>query len=216
MSILIAGGTLKQQKDCLEKICKKEKIDFYENNPDILIIKPEPSIGIEEIRRIKRFLSKKSWHQGKVKFVLIENGQLITIEAQNAILKTLEEPPKNSLIVITAGNKSSLLPTIISRCQIVEIVKEKRESDGNLSEEWDKIVSLSLGERLKLAEKLAVDKESLKEWLDNSILNLQKKLPDEANPAAISFQLRLLTRTRAMIESNVTPLKAIDWLMLKL
>ena len=74
------------------------------------------NISIESIRSIKKFVELSSHSIGGKKVILINNAESLTINAANALLKILEEPPENSYLILTAQNISSLLPTIISRC----------------------------------------------------------------------------------------------------
>ena len=74
------------------------------------------NISIESIRSIKKFVELSSHSIGGKKVILINNAESLTINAANALLKILEEPPENSFLILTAQNISSLLPTIISRC----------------------------------------------------------------------------------------------------
>ncbi|TSC86337.1 MAG: DNA polymerase III subunit gamma and tau [Microgenomates group bacterium Gr01-1014_16] len=87
-------------------------------NPDTLHIHPDKSIGIEEVRAIQHFLSRRPT-QSDHNTVIIHEAHLLTVPAQHAMLKTLEEPPGNSLIYLVTTYPDSLLPTILSRVQII-------------------------------------------------------------------------------------------------
>ncbi|MCD6094086.1 MAG: hypothetical protein J7J51_04810 [Candidatus Omnitrophica bacterium] len=87
-------------------------------HPDLKIIAPEGSLKIDEIRELERWISLKPY-SAKWKVTFILRGELMTEEAANALLKTLEEPPAHSLLIIFSNNIRGLLPTIVSRCQIV-------------------------------------------------------------------------------------------------
>lgn len=86
----------------------------------ILIVSPtkEGSITIEQARQIKSFTRLRSHSDQDTRVVLIEHADLLTLEAQNALLKTLEEPPNDVCILLTANYKTNLLPTILSRCSM--------------------------------------------------------------------------------------------------
>jgi replication-associated recombination protein RarA len=92
--------------------------------PYQLVIGPEgsKSIGIEAIRQLEHFLSlkvpSKTVHN---RVVIVDDAHLLTIEAQNALLKTLEEPPEGTLIILTTRNDQALLPTIRSRVQSISV-----------------------------------------------------------------------------------------------
>jgi replication-associated recombination protein RarA len=80
------------------------------------------AIGIEAIRSLDHFLSLKVPSQSAInRVVIIENSHLLTLEAQNALLKTLEEPPQGTVLILTANNSHTLLPTITSRTQAIAI-----------------------------------------------------------------------------------------------
>jgi hypothetical protein len=80
------------------------------------------AIGIEAARQLEHFLSLKvPGKQGVNRAVIIEDSHLLTVEAQNALLKTLEEPPAGTLVILTASHQQALLPTINSRLQTVAV-----------------------------------------------------------------------------------------------
>ena len=85
------------------------------------------NISIESIRNLKKFFELSSHIIGGNKVILINNTESLTLNAANALLKILEEPPENSYIILTADNISSLLPTIVSRCVIVPAPRPSRE-----------------------------------------------------------------------------------------
>ena len=107
-----------------------------ENNPDFTIIEPEGNtIKINQIREFTNKVYEKPISSDKKVFI-INNSESMTKEAQNALLKTLEEPPYYIVIILIAKNKDLFLPTIKSRCtevlfkrlnneDVLKILKEK-------------------------------------------------------------------------------------------
>ena len=95
-------------KSCIE-------FDTY-NNPDFSILEPEgTSIKIDPIREfIKKVYEKPVVSNRKV--YIINDSNYMTKEAQNALLKTLEEPPEYVTIILITSNENMFLPTIKSRC----------------------------------------------------------------------------------------------------
>ncbi|MBF0215554.1 MAG: DNA polymerase III subunit delta' [Candidatus Omnitrophica bacterium] len=85
-------------------------------HPDIKWITQEGTarIGIDEIKEIREFLSLKPY-ESRYSAVVIDNAHQMTQESSNALLKVLEEPPGDSLIILLTNRKEWLLPTIISR-----------------------------------------------------------------------------------------------------
>jgi DNA polymerase III delta prime subunit len=85
------------------------------------------SISIEAVRQLEHFLSLKVPRAGAHnRVVIIENAQTLTTEAQNALLKTLEEPPRGTLIMLGVTHERALLPTIRSRAQAISIKRPDR------------------------------------------------------------------------------------------
>ena len=88
-------------------------------HPDLLVISPEGGqIRIEEIRSINDTLSLKPF-EGRWKVVVVDEASTMNPYAANAFLKTLEEPPKDSLIILVSSNPERLPDTIRSRCSRV-------------------------------------------------------------------------------------------------
>jgi DNA polymerase-3 subunit delta' len=101
-------------------LLKQPSPDTY---PHFMRITPEgSSISIEKIRELQKFLQLKTAGSEPLRRALvIEHAEALTTEAQNAYLKLLEEPPADTLMVLTAGSPRSLLPTIMSRLQIITV-----------------------------------------------------------------------------------------------
>lgn len=89
----------------------------------------QTSIYIEIIRELKRKLVLTSF-ESTHKVVIVWQSEKINIEASNAFLKLLEEPPENTIIILTTANEISLLPTIRSRCQRISL---KRLDDNQIA-----------------------------------------------------------------------------------
>jgi DNA polymerase III subunit delta' len=90
----------------------------YGNHPDVRLIEPladKKEISIQQIRELQRELNYRSF-SGKQKIAIIDPAILMNLSAQNALLKTLEEPPVDSLIVLISPSTGGLLPTLRSRC----------------------------------------------------------------------------------------------------
>jgi DNA polymerase-3 subunit delta' len=80
------------------------------------------SISIEIIRELQKFLQLKTIGTRPLRrAIVIEHAQTMSIEAQNAFLKVLEEPPADTLLILTADSPRSLLPTIMSRVQAITV-----------------------------------------------------------------------------------------------
>lgn len=89
------------------------------NHPDFIVISPEKgTIRIDTIREMKKSLSYPPY-ESTMRVVLIEDIHTMRQEAANSLLKTLEEPPDDNLLVLTVESSRDILATISSRCQVV-------------------------------------------------------------------------------------------------
>lgn len=136
-------------------VCPSCKKALSNNQPDIIFVRHEKegSIGVDEVRRqLVDDISIRPFG-GKYKIYIIPDASLMTIQAQNAILKTLEEPPQYAIIILLADNMNAFLPTIISRCYTINfnplsdsVVEEYLKNDLQISEYYAKIyAALSMG-----------------------------------------------------------------------
>jgi len=163
-------------------------IKFQTNNhPDFTIIESDgKSVKIEQIRNLQEEISQKPI-LSKKKIYIIDDSDKMTKEAQNCLLKTLEEPPEYAIIFLIASNESKLLPTIKSRCmkiafqnirqnQIIEYLKQNGIEETN--EHLLKLYNGSIGKAIQLQEKRSLyeQTETIIEALEKeNIIDLFKK-----------------------------------------
>lgn len=99
-----------------------------ENHPDMKILTPIKSkILIEQVRELQKDIYVKPYEAGK-KVYIIENAESMTDQAQNCLLKTLEEPPASGILILLTARLEGLLPTIRSRCQLLKLGRVSRDS----------------------------------------------------------------------------------------
>lgn len=135
--------------------------NLYLNHPDLLYLSFDSKLGIAEARKIKQHFSLKPY-LAKGRAVVLEDASLLTHEAQSALLKIIEEPPKESLILLGAPSDSKLLPTILSRCQIINIKNKISKIKNKYDSEIEKLNNSSTQERFEYIEKLKNKEEFLK------------------------------------------------------
>lgn len=91
------------------------------NHPDVRILDaPDQTLKIGEVRDLQRELAL-SPHEGRWRVAVLSDFERATLEAANALLKTLEEPPAQVALLLTATEADVLLPTIVSRCQVISL-----------------------------------------------------------------------------------------------
>mgnify|MGYP002680582630 FL=1 len=109
-------------------ISGRDDEEAVKNDPDYHYLAGGET-GVNEIRAIIEELSKASF-EGGMRAIVISNAHAMTREAQNALLKTLEEPPKG-VIFLLCGNADGMLSTIISRCALIRLGQADRHEIEN-------------------------------------------------------------------------------------
>ncbi|HTP10780.1 MAG TPA: DNA polymerase III subunit delta', partial [Anaerolineae bacterium] len=90
-------------------------------HPDVQLIEPDGAhVKIDQVRALQHDLSLRPV-EGRYRVAIFDQFEVATIEAQNALLKTLEEPPDYVVLIVLASDPELLLPTIVSRCQQVPL-----------------------------------------------------------------------------------------------
>ncbi len=154
----------------------KSCIEFDDNNnPDFVILEPdENSIKIEQIRELQRKVVEKPIISSQ-KVYIIDNSDKMTTEAQNCLLKTLEEPPKYITIILVGTNENAFLSTIKSRCTILrfkEIPQYKIEEYLDTKQIYFKDKRIlkacggSIGKALEIKDRQE-EYESIHEFIEN-------------------------------------------------
>ncbi|EKD57186.1 MAG: hypothetical protein ACD_57C00386G0005 [uncultured bacterium] len=195
-------GEASQRRIQTETLAKNLGIDLKKVSPDIFIIAPQDqSISISQVRDLKAHIFEKPV-KSKYKFIIIESAHNLTVEAQNALLKILEEPPDCAIIVMEAKTRQDLLPTILSRV----VIKRSQQSKAHLS---SNPISYEKENLLADLETIAQVKDPT-DWIDEQIQllywQLLENLKDENFSSAIWHLAQIINRfqkAKIMIEANV-------------
>ncbi len=205
----------------IEKQIKKITLNLQVSPFNLIDIHPENSIGIADIRKLTQQVILMPYAGGD-RAVIINSMDKSTPEAGNALLKLLEEPPGNTYIILTCANLNKLLPTVISRCQIISD-NNKKPSDSFDSENTRKILSQILmsspGERILLSQKTATNREEAIELLNNLLLTLEDLLykPDEGinlKPKDIAQLLTKISTAKIYLDKYINFKATLDVLFL--
>lgn len=139
------------------------------NHADIHRIEPLPDkrdISIDQLREMQRELALRPYEAPR-KACILEPAERMSVNAANSLLKTLEEPPGNAIIILLTENADMLLPTIRSRCQLVRFAPLSPEHVRQLLEQngMDEAASATLAQMSggSLKHALEMDNESLGE-----------------------------------------------------
>ena len=130
-----ALNCLDEEKPCGQCLaCSKIA---HGNHPDVQIIEGEGgTLKIDQMRTL-RHEAALSPLEGHWKVYIIRQMEQATTEAANCLLKTLEEPPSNVILMLTASEAEALLPTIVSRCQVLNLRPLATETvQASLQERW--------------------------------------------------------------------------------
>lgn len=213
-NFLIVGGNLKSRQKKIEEIYQKEKSQKPEFDPDTIVLEDE--IGIEEIRNLKHFFSLKPYGKPP-KVALISQAQNLTMEAQSALGRLLEEPPGETVIILTCPNIEQLLPIIVSRCQVVSLPPESeitltKEEIRTYKAQLEKILKSSPGEKIKFVENIRT-REETENFCQIQLFLWREILLKNPNPE-VSQVLREIQKTLKLLSANVNSRLALENLLL--
>ena len=149
LSILIIGGDESQRRKSALRISSEDSSKF-----DTIILDAKESGGIGDIKKLSTRIHQRPYESTLKSFVITE-AQNLSIEAQNALLKVLEEPPQSSRFILTAPTSEGLLPTVSSRCQITHL-KSKLDVEINI-EPIKSFFLKSAMEKYKFTDQLDLD-----------------------------------------------------------
>ncbi len=225
-SLLIFGGNKNKREKTIVDIVNKEeaktfeKIKDIEAKPDIFVIKlneKEKSIGISQTREGVRFLREKPFSYKK-KFLVILDSEKMTTQAQNSLLKTLEEPPVYSLIILSSRTQNSLLGTIVSRCRLMSLKEDENKEDIENDISYKKILKMTLGERLDMCSEISKEEKEdviniLEEWVEEGREILLKDPKNSIN--AINLK-RVMEIRNDLENTNVNVRLSLEALVLSL
>ncbi|MGH7901283.1 MAG: ATP-binding protein [Thermodesulfobacteriota bacterium] len=171
-------------------------------HPDVFVVEYRgvKDIKIEQVREeIEERLYLKAY-EGRFKVAIVDEAERLNLNAQNAFLKTLEEPPPDSVIILITSNPQSLIPTILSRCQNIQfrglpegILTDEISKFGDFSREEAVIISRlsngSIGKARSVDKVLISDRKKFITKLSRtntnfatSIYDLLSELPLGSSP----------------------------------
>lgn len=184
----------------------------------------EDSVKDKDIEEVQGKLSGIPLEEGARNIAIIEDGDLMTVRAQNRLLKSLEEPHPGTVIMVLAENSEKLLPTIRSRCQMIRLY-----SDGlGLSAEDDEYMELAktlinLAERqgyyfeINNAIRSGVkNREDALSLLDAMERAYREKMLDSGDPNRCRTGIMEIENTRRDLIYNINEKYALGNLMLKI
>jgi len=236
-SVLIYGANKKNREALLEQIIEEILGENPKLGHNFIQIQSEGSIGIELIRYLENQIKFKPLGKN-MKVAVIKDSQNLTPAAQNALLKTLEEPPCSTVIILEADQKNSLPETLTSRClpifatDIIDYDSPKNQQEEILMINR-RILSGDIGEKFALAQQFFPNASEFLEkeiyfWRDLSLAKFEcedliihkeierdlKSLAQKLTPEEISYYLEEILKTRKLILQNINKRLALEVLFL--
>ncbi len=178
-----------------DKLCRCCQLFSAASHPDVYPIHPlmdKKIISVEQIRELIQWSVLNSQLSGK-KIIIIEPAEAMNVNASNALLKTLEEPVDNTVIILLSHKKQSLLATIRSRCRIIDVPLPEQQSALRWLEQQESVsqntiasqllLSLSSGAPLTALQLLNSQHFDARKWIINLLLSI---VNDSADPVAVA------------------------------
>ena len=187
------------------------------NHPDLLTVQPDTAvIKIGQIRELKKQLVFPPL-EAKCRVVVIEDVHTMKREAANSLLKTLEEPPEQNLLILTVDQAGDILPTILSRCQVVPFMPLAHEHLATILQAENEVDDLTARTLAAVSEgSLGRAQLLLKENLLEFRLHIIEQLlgVQRGQSGAVETALRLAEKT-GEIKENIYELLALLRLWLR-
>ncbi len=137
-------------------------------HPDVMVVeRGRKTIKIDDVKEVQEFLSRKSF-QAEKKIVIIDNAHMLTPAASNSFLKTMEEPPAGSIIMLISSRPDLIIPTILSRCRKIYLPYQETLPNKDLVR--------GVKDLLKGADIYFAKRQDLARFLEGSIVLLRDYL----------------------------------------
>lgn len=193
--------------------CRKLKAGSH---PDFMVVQPEGAgIKINQVRELRQALTFPPY-EGRFRVVLLTDVHTMRREAANSLLKTLEEPPPDTVLILTGEEATGILPTIVSRCQVipfyplpVEMVAEALAQTRDLAPEPARTLAAVAEGSLGRAELLLeTDLLTVRQEIIEKLTRIE---PDDPRTIETVYQL---AETAARLKENLPELLELlkSWL----
>ncbi len=198
VSYIFVGTNRQKALEEINKITEQLQISRLDQvNLELeLSDKPATSIGIAEIKKLLQKIYLKPL-QSPNKAIIIKDAQALTPEAQNALLKVIEEPPVNTYIYFLSNNLYSILPTLQSRCSIIYLENELSNFNNTSIQ-----VPKSIGDKLVVAEKYSRQKSTAITFLQELLMSYHQKLHEENNPFQLIEKIRKIDKCLKLLQTT--------------
>ena len=176
--------------------CKSCTLFKSKNHPDISFTAPEDkkkSVSVNQIRALRDESYIKPHLDGR-RVMIIDKAHTLNTESQNAFLKVLEEPPSDTVFILLAENKASLLPTVISRVAVLPLTPPERDEARQYLREHTKADDEAINKALDVA----------RNNIGKAMANLKKKNLSKGYIAARDFIKAFMENQNALSLLRIT------------
>lgn len=210
MTYLIVGNNKENIKEEVRMLLTKlwqrdiQSNIFQSQNPDIHFLESEniKSIGIEDVKKFQKDMVFTPFKE-LIQIGIIFNANRLTPQAQNSLLKTLEESSDTTAYILTTANEKSLLPTVLSRCSKIYT---KQESSRKSFLKSDNILELDLLSAFERIEGISKDRDDtllLLEGLESHFQDiLEKRVGDGMDVNEVFDNISQVSNAKVKVEAN--------------
>ncbi len=225
-SFTIISWSEKQRSSQREKILNQFKVPSFQR-----IILGASNQSIKAIKEAQKLLYYSTHHNQKQALIIL-SLEKFSLVAQQSLLKTIEEPPINTIIILEAQNQEQILPTILSRSQVIFLPDRpvlNLSQEKEITQFWQRFLTKNtLVHRLNQASSLVKQikkRDNLIIWLDQQIIFfhslLRKKLTTSAGKGLLTLSdltkiLKLLIWLKKQTLNNINLKLLMDYFFLNL
>lgn len=183
----------------------------FGTNPDLIWVSPletKTSIGIDQVHALWQQLALKPFNEKK-KVVIISPAHALTLPAQQALLKLLEEPPEDTQILLATSLPGKLLPTILSRANMVKVAPQITDTETPL---YEALTTLKVSACLKQSDEWSKSRQEAINKLKALTIEVRERYLKEPTPKLLNDQKEIIICLERL-ERNVNAKLALDHLL---
>ncbi len=202
---LLISSSLENRIEEINKTLASHLTSGNSNHPDLLYFPADSKLGMEQAKKIKQHFALKPYSAAG-RIVILEDASTLTTDAQNALLKTMEELPDQGLFILGASSEDKFLPTVLSRIQKVILERTKQPIESS-KYDIEKLLESSIEDRFEYVEKL----KDKKEFLQTLVLFFRKEMLEQPN---YGEYVKELLQAEEWAAQNVNIRAILEYLML--
>lgn len=192
MQLIIDGGTLQSRESTVYSKFPQDNFHYH-------ILTPiKNTIPVAVVRQLVQSLATTS---AQPRVVWIQEADCLGVASANTLLKVLEEPPHNTIFVLTLNNKQRLLATILSRCSSLHLTRQDLPQDTELLAQLKLAMGQGIAERLQTSTSHGKDREEIANYFLRVLTSLQKTLQTTTNPKSQRILAQIVRLAQTAVET---------------